>query len=293
MHAVSGQNQVTFVSDEMEIQDLERLYAQLPQVSALAKEIGKASGRRAQLGNESSACTIFLEGLLGSSAPMLFASMVSKCKSRLMFVLQDAEEAGYFYHDLTQLMGSRDVLFFPSSYRRAIKYAQRDAASEILRTEVMARLAQQEALLYVVTYPEALAELVVSKQSLDSRTLVLEKDQTISVTDIAKTLREFGFREVDYVYEPGQFALRGSILDVYSFSCEYPFRIDFFGDDIDSIRTFEVEDQLSKDHRDRIEIVPELSVVAEDKVPFLSFVPKDVMLVTKDYLYVRDAIDRA
>ena len=293
MHAVSGQNQVTFVSDEMEIQDLERLYAQLPQVSALAKEIGKASGRRDQLGNESSARTIFLEGLLGSSAPMLFASMVSKCKSRLMFVLQDAEEAGYFYHDLTQLMGSRDVLFFPSSYRRAIKYAQRDAASEILRTEVMARLAQQEALLYVVTYPEALAELVVSKQSLDSRTLVLEKDQTISVTDIAKTLREFGFREVDYVYEPGQFALRGSILDVYSFSCEYPFRIDFFGDDIDSIRTFEVEDQLSKDHRDRIEIVPELSVVAEDKVPFLSFVPKDVMLVTKDYLYVRDAIDRA
>ena len=282
MHAVSGQNQTTFVSDEMNIQDLERLYAKLPQVSALAREIEKSSVR-----------SIFLEGLLGSSAPMLFASMVSKCKSRLLFVLQDAEEAGYFYHDLTQLLGSRDVLFFPSSYRRAIKYAQRDAASEILRTEVMARLAQQDALLYVVTYPEALAELVVSKKSLDSRTLVLEKDQTIDVTDVAKTLRDFGFREVDYVYEPGQFALRGSILDVYSFSCEYPYRIDFFGDDIDSIRTFEVEDQLSKDHRDRIEIVPELSVMTEDKVPFLSFVPKDVMLVTKDYLYVRDAVDRA
>ncbi len=282
MHAVSGQNQITFVNDEMNIQDLERLYARLPQVSALAKEIEKSSVR-----------AIFLEGLLGSSAPMLFASMVSKCKSRLLFVLQDAEESGYFYHDLTQLLGSRDVLFFPSSYRRAIKYAQRDAASEILRTEVMARLVQQDELLYVVTYPEALAELVVSKKSLDSRTLVLEKDQTIDVTDVAKTLRDFGFREVDYVYEPGQFALRGSILDVYSFSCEYPYRIDFFGDDIDSIRTFEVEDQLSKDHRDRIEIVPELSVMAEDKVPFLSFVPKDVMLVTKDYLYVRDAVDRA
>ena len=282
MHAVSGQNQTTFVNDEMNIQDLERLYAKLPQVSALAREIEKSSVR-----------AIFLEGLLGSSAPMLFASMVSKCKSRLLFVLQDAEEAGYFYHDLTQLLGSRDVLFFPSSYRRAIKYAQRDAASEILRTEVMARLAQQDELLYVVTYPEALAELVVSKKSLDSRTLVLEKDQSIDVTDVAKTLRDFGFREVDYVYEPGQFALRGSILDVYSFSCEYPYRIDFFGDDIDSIRTFEVEDQLSKDHRDRIEIVPELSVMTEDKVPFLSFVPKDVMLVTKDYLYVRDAVDRA
>ena len=282
MHAVSGQNQTTFVNDEMNIQDLERLYAKLPQVSALAKEIEKSSVR-----------AIFLEGLLGSSAPMLFASMVSKCKSRLLFVLQDAEEAGYFYHDLTQLLDSREVLFFPSSYRRAIKYAQRDAASEILRTEVMAKLAQQDELLYVVTYPEALAELVVSKKSLDLRTLVLEKDQTIDVTDVAKTLRDFGFREVDYVYEPGQFALRGSILDVYSFSCEYPYRIDFFGDDIDSIRTFEVEDQLSKDHRNRIEIVPELSVMTEDKVPFLSFVPKDVMLVTKDYLYVRDAVDRA
>ena len=270
----------------MNIQDLEKLYAQLPQVSALAKELGKKSVRN-----------IFLDGLLGSSAPMLFSSLVEKCPSRMLFILQDAEEAGYFYHDLTQLMGTRDVLFFPSSYRRAVKYAQRDAASEILRTEVLTAIANTNlspltSHLYIVTYPEALAEKVVSKKSLDTRTLVLEKDQTINISDIEKTLREFGFKEVDYVYEPGQFALRGSILDVYSFSCEYPYRIDFFGDDIDSIRTFEVEDQLSKEQRDRIEIVPELAVVAEDKVPFLSFAPEDLILVTKDYLYVRDAIDR-
>ena len=273
----------SFVDDTMNIQDLEQLYVQLPQVSALAKEIGKATVR-----------TVFLEGLLASSASMLFASLTRKRKSRLLFILQDAEEAGYFYHDLTQLLGSRDVLFFPSSYRRAIKYAQRDAASEILRTEVLARLSGKDdgSLLYIVTYPEAMAEMVVSQKSLDTRKLVLTKDQSIAVADIEKTLREFCFREVDYVYEPGQFALRGSILDVYSYSCEYPFRIDFFGDDIDSIRTFEVEDQLSKDHRDQIEIVPELALVTEDKVPFLSFVPQDVWLVTKDYLYVRDAIDR-
>ena len=134
--------------------------------------------------------------------------------------------------------------------------------------------------------------MVVSKQTLDTRTLVLEKDQTIAISDIEKTLRSFGFKEVDYVYEPGQYALRGSILDVYSYSCEYPYRVDFFGDDIDSIRTFEVEDQLSKDQRERIEIVPELAVTAEEKEPFLSFVPKDVVLVTKDFLYVRDAIER-
>ena len=279
----------------MNIQELEKLYAQLPQVSALAKEIGKTQGRRTQIGKESAVQTVFLEGLLASSAPMVFGSMFAKCKNSLLFILQDAEEAGYFYHDLVQLLGSRNVLFFPSSYRRAIKYAQRDAASEILRTEVLTRLSAQEntAPAYIVSYPEALAEMVVSKKSLDTRTLVLENGQTIAVTDIEKTLREFGFREVDYVYEPGQFAQRGSILDVYSFSCEYPYRIDFFGDDIDSIRTFEVEDQLSKDVRDRVEIVPELAAVAEDKVPFLSFVSKDVVLVTKDYLYVRDAVDRA
>jgi len=261
----------------MNIQELEKVYAKLPQVSALAQTMGKSSAK-----------TIFLDGLLGSSAPMLFGSLSSKCNNPLLFILQDAEEAGYFYHDLTQLMGSRNVLFFPSSYRRAIKYAQRDSASEILRTEVMARMGES---LYVVTYPEAVAELVVSKKSLDARTLVLEKGQTIAVAEIEKVLREFGFREVDYVYEPGQFALRGSILDVYSFSCEYPYRIDFFGEDIDSIRTFEVEDQLSKEQRERIEIVPEL-VTIDDKVPFLSFVPENTVLVTKDYHFVRDAIDR-
>ena len=279
----------------MNIQELVKLYAQLPQVSALAKELGKSSNS-----------TIFLDGLLGSSAPMLFSSLATKCPCRLLFILQDAEEAGYFYHDLVQLMGSREVLFFPSSYRRAVKYAQRDAASEILRTEVLTQLSASPSTplsphsslptppssIYIVTYPEALAEMVVSKQTLDTRTLVLEKDQTIAISDIEKTLRSFGFKEVDYVYEPGQYALRGSILDVYSYSCEYPYRVDFFGDDIDSIRTFEVEDQLSKDQRERIEIVPELAVTAEEKEPFLSFVPKDVVLVTKDILYVRDAIER-
>ncbi|WP_091842473.1 transcription-repair coupling factor [Prevotella sp. ne3005] len=264
----------------MNIQDLENLYAQLPQVSALAKELGKTSSTM-----------IFLDGLVGSSAPMLFASLIKKCRPQVLFILQDAEEAGYFYHDLTQLLGDNDVLFFPSSYRRAIKYAQRDAASEILRTEVLARLTSGAAG-YIVTYPEALAEMVVSKKSFDARQLVLEKGQVIAVGEIEKTLHEFGFREVDYVYEPGQFALRGSILDVYSYSCEFPYRIDFFGDEIDSIRTFEVEDQLSKDQRDRIEVVPQLSMT-DEKVPFLSFVPDEMFLATKDYLYVRDAIDRA
>lgn len=147
----------------------------------------------------------------------------------MSFVLNDAEEAGYFYHDLTQIMGNTDVLFFPSSYRRQVKYGQRDPASEILRTEVLSRLSAplEGHPLYVVTCPEALSELVVSRKKLDERTLLLRTGDTHDVIQLERTLRDFGFTEVDYVYEPGQFALRGSILDVFSYSSEYPFRIDF------------------------------------------------------------------
>ena len=284
----------------MKIEELLKKYALLPQVGALAKTLEKKSVK-----------TVFLEGLMCSSAPMLFASMVSKGKSlTTVFILQDADEAGYFYHDLTQLLGNKQVLFFPSSYRRAIKYAQRDSANEILRTEVLAKLSagswgrfsdpssqgdcdQQNRPRdpFIVTYPEAIAELVVSKKQLDERTVVLSVGDTIDADDTTQQLRNLGFLEVDYVYEPGQFALRGSILDVYSFSSELPFRIDLFGDDIDSIRTFEVETQLSKDKLQQVSIVPELSMT-EEKMPFLSFLPKETILVFKDFLYVRDAIDR-
>ena len=267
----------------MKLEDLEKVYAKLPQVAALANEIGNTATRR-----------IFLEGLLASSAPMLFGSLAAKCKAPILFVLQDAEDAGYFYHDLTQLLGTRQVLFFPSSYRRAIKYGQLDSASQILRTEVLTQISQLSSLtshLYLITYPEALAEMVVPKQTLNARTLVIEKGQQVPVGDVTKQLRELGFKEVDYVYEPGQFALRGSILDVYSYSCEYPYRIDFFGDDVDSVRTFQVEDQLSLDVRDRVEIVPELEATDAAQEPFLSLLPQNTMIATRDYLYVRDAID--
>ena len=266
----------------MKIQDLLKIYAKSPQVGALANMMGKKSVK-----------TIFLEGLMCSSAPMVFASLVLKAKlPTTVYILQDAEEAGYFYHDLVQLLDDQRVLFFPSSYRRAIKYGQRDAANEILRTEVLSKLSSLNAQLSIVTYPEAVAELVISKKQLDDRTLVLHQGDVLDMDDTLETLRTLGFREVDYVYEPGQFALRGSILDVYSYSSEFPFRIDLFGDDIDSIRTFEVETQLSKDKCEQVEIVPELGLTETEKIPFLSFLPDGTMLVAKDFLYVHDAIDR-
>lgn len=267
----------------MNIQDISDLYAKSPQVAALAKLL-----------EDKSAATVFLQGLVASAAPMMFAAVARRVSPMCLFVLNDAEEAGYFYHDLTQIMGNTDVLFFPSSYRRQIKYGQRDPASEILRTEVLSRLSAplDGHPLYVVTCPEALSELVVSRKKLDERTLLLRTGDTHDVIQLEKTLRDFGFTEVDYVYEPGQFALRGSILDVFSYSSEYPFRIDFFGDEIDSIRTFEVQSQLSRDKRERIEIVPELATLTDEKVSFMRFLPEDTMIVAKDLMYVRDVIDR-
>ena len=217
--------------------------------------------------------------------------MKTRLKRSVLFVLDDADEAGYFYHDLTQMLGQESVFFFPSSYRRAVKYGQRDAANEILRTEVLARLSAGNPI-FIVSYPDALAELVVSKQHLDEKILKLSVGQQIPQVDVVHQLRDFKLQEVDYVYEPGQFAVRGSIIDVYSYSCEFPFRIDFFGDEIDTIRTFSIEDQLSKDKRESIEVVPELATGQTVKQCFLQFLDPSALVVMKDYTYLHDCIEK-
>ena len=270
--------------------------------------------------------SIFVEGLTASAAAVLFASVTRRTPQTILFILPDADEAGYFYQDLEQMLETKPhplspspkgegeayggkgegptVLFFPSSYRRQVKYGQRDAANEILRTEVLARLnslndqtspplgESEGASLYIVTYPDALSELVVSKRKLDERSMQLRTGETKNVTELEQTLRDFGFHEVDYVYEPGQFALRGSILDIYSYSHEYPFRLDFFGDEIDSIRTFEVESQLSRERRETVEIVPELATLASEQVSFMNFLPAHTILAAKDFRFVTDSVDR-
>ena len=268
----------------MDIQDIKQLYAKAPGTVALCKLLQENRGSN-----------IFLQGQQASATPLLFAAVATEIKQTFLFVLQDADEAGYFYHDLTQVMGTQNVLFFPSSFKRSVKYGQRDSANEILRTEVLARVSardnQATESLLIVSHPEALSELVVSKQHLDERRLSLKTgQQQIDITDIAHKLREYGFQEVDYVYEPGQYSVRGSILDVYSFSCENPFRIDFFGREIDTIRTFEVQDQLSKDKLNEIEIVPELAALTTERVSFLNFLPSNSVMVYKDFAYIRDVI---
>ena len=264
----------------MEIKEIVHIYERSQQAKALLQLLDRKTQK-----------AVFLSGLVCSSAPLFFAAVKERLARMVLFVLDDADEAGYFYHDLVQILGQEQAFFFPSSYRRAVKYGQKDAANEILRTEVLARLSSSQPL-YIVSYPDALAELVVSKQNLDERIIKLSVGEQVSQVEISHQLRDFGFVETDYVYEPGQFAVRGSILDIYSYSCEFPFRIDFFGDEIDTIRTFNIEDQLSRDRREAIEIVPELSNLETLKQPFLHFLDEKAVVAMKDFSFIYDRIDQ-
>lgn len=262
----------------MGITELQSRYTRHPALEGLANTLKNNDIR-----------TVFLEGTHASCASLFASCFIKSVPGVYLFVLNDQEEAGYFYHDMVQVNGDEQILFFPSSYRRAIKYGQKDAANEILRTEVLSRLEKNEPVT-VVTYPDALAEKVVSPKILSDRTLKLTVGQHIDTDEITKTLSDYGFEHVGYVYEPGQFATRGSIIDVYSFASEYPYRVDFFGDEIDSIRTFEVESQLSREKKDSVSIVPELAQAMDGDISFLSFIPRETVLWVKDLLWVRERI---
>ncbi|MBO7238865.1 MAG: transcription-repair coupling factor [Bacteroidaceae bacterium] len=266
----------------MEAKDLQDIYAAHPGVEALM-----------QLREEGGKKPVLLEGLLGSSAATTLCGLKKRAPEQtLLVIMNDAEEAGYFYHDMMQITGDNNILFFPSSFRRAMKYGQEDDANRILRTEVMSRLVNRRRKegLVIVTHPDALAEKVVSQQQLEEKTLTLAVGDNISRNEVEKRLAALKFKEVTYVYEPGEFAVRGSLIDIFSFSSEYPYRIDFFGDEVESIRTFTVEDQLSKERTDEAVIVPKLS--GNQAVAITEFLPKNAILVTKDIAFVKGSIDK-
>ena len=268
----------------MEISKLQDAYGRHPLVRRLTQVLQRDAVRR-----------ICVSGLQGSAAPLLFSSLAARSPQLLgvpfLFVLSDEEEAAYFYQDLMQVLGDANVLFFPSGFKRAVKYGQRDAASMVLRTEVLSRVSGGGLPLFVVTSPQALAELVVDRNALQGQTLEVAVGQTLDAMEVQKTLLRLGFSRVDYVYEPGQFSLRGSLLDVYSYSSEFPFRIDFFGDEVDSIRTFDVQDQLSLRKMERVSIIPDSgSGEGATLQSFLSFLPADTLLITRDVAYVADCV---
>ncbi len=268
----------------MTITELQHCYAAHPHVE-----------RTIRFWSEGSVKHLYCKGLCASAASLFFSVLVKQCESPFLFILDDLEEAGYFYHDLVQILGEAQTLFFPSSFRRAIKYGQRDAANEILRTEVLSRLQKEGSGLCIVTYPDALAEKVVSCKTLAERSLKLQVGEQVEMDFLDELLRTYGFERVEYVYEPGQYAVRGSIIDVFSFSSEYPFRIDFFGDELESIRIFEVETQLSKESKESVVILPDLSrdleqTNSEGLVSVFDFFRPETIISLRDLLWLCDRI---
>lgn len=261
----------------MEIAELRRIYARHPGRRALLqKSDGKTEG------------TVFLNGLRASSSALFFSTFIGQDDFRrsFLFILDDREEAAYFYHDLNQILGEDAVMFFPSSYRRAIRFGQKDDASEIMRTEALSRLAamrETAGQTVVVTSADAIAEMVVSEEKLDESSVCIAKGMQLDRDELQDKLFDMGFEHVDYVYEPGQYALRGSILDVFSFSSEKPYRVDFFGDDVDSIRQFDVDSQLSTSECDSIVIVPELGASDDGNcVTLFDFLQRDTIIAARD-----------
>lgn len=290
------------MSSRHNAKNLLSLFNKNPNLRAAATKIASAKPAK----------PIYLDGLQGSaSAALLSAIPMRGCGNSVFLVVENGkDEAGYFYSDLLALRGEGEVMFFPSPYRRDVKYAQIDDGNEILRTNVLSRLSllskknvpasantdnqnndAAKAPLFIVTYPEALSVKVVNSQKLDKNLLSLGVGQSYDFSNIEKALLDMGFNRKDYVYEAGEFAVRGSILDVFSYTSEYPFRIDFFGDEIDSIRTFDVQSQLSLEKTDEAVIVPMLaSAVDNDRVSFLDFLPLDTICVERNPKYIEDAI---
>ena len=331
-----------------DISELVKTYAGSAGCEALRAMAGDASVRRG-----------YVSGARASAMAVMAAGCAGDAGRTCVFVLDDEEEAGYFYNDLVKLTGGGRVLFFPSGYRRKAKYGQKDAANEILRTEVLGRVLSDNGStgragragsagnegsmavtngrtgragrteragnegsagcgqasdgcgqasdgcshastagggqgqgLYIVTYPGALAEQVAGRKTVADRTVTVRRGQELGMTALARRMRELGFRETDYVYEPGQYAVRGSIIDVFSFACEYPFRIDFFGDEVDSVRTFDVETQLSTGRRETVEIVPELAGDGGARTSLLGYLPDDTLLYMKDYAFCVNAVSK-
>ena len=226
--------------------------------------------------------------LAGSAPALLFAGMTPR-QSPTLIIGDSLDDAGYLFHDLSRILGEEAVLMFPSGYKRDIKYGQIDAPSQILRTEVLNNWHTNPLLRYVITYPDAIAERVASKETIARHTLRLKQGDTVDPVDTINWLRDNGFIEVDYVYEPGHFALRGSILDIFGYSNELPYRIDFFGDEIDSMRTFNIETQLSQQRLDDISITSNVAQHSHGD-SLLNFIGDDTLIAVRDAQYTLSRI---
>ncbi|MFO8234877.1 MAG: transcription-repair coupling factor [Bacteroidales bacterium] len=265
----------------MEIINLTEKYAWHPQVRDFTDKVKHSA-------------SLHVQGLTGSLDALFVAGATKNTEYSHLLILKDKEEAAYFYNDVSNLLQNEQVYFFSSSYKRSIQFGQEDSTNIILRTEVLNAIRKNEKCL-IVAYPEAIVEKVISKDEITKKTLQINQGENISTDFLNDVLFEYGFEQVDFVYEPGQFSIRGSIIDIFSFSDDHPYRIDFFGEEVESIRIFDVANQLSIQTLDKATIQPKLQDAESksDKTQWQSifeFINQDTLLWIKDFKYISQRI---
>jgi len=236
---------------------------------------------------------IAIEGLTGSSRSLFLASLFDSFPTTHFVMLPEKEDAAYFYNDLVSILGEEMVFFFPSSYKRSIQYGRTEASNIVLRTWILNHLSEGKRKCIIISYPEAVMEKVISKKVLKKNTLKVSEGDNLSMDFLEELLAEYNFSRVDFVYEPGQYAVRGSIIDVFSYAADKPFRIDFFGNDIESVRSFSTDDQLSVNRLKEISIVPNIQDITIEKTHenITEFIPLSSILWLDNFSFIKDKID--
>jgi transcription-repair coupling factor (superfamily II helicase) len=227
---------------------------------------------------------LFVSGLVGSSLSFVIEAVFQKTELPILLLFNDKEEAAYYLNDLEQLINDQDVLFYPGSYRRPYQIEETDNANILLRAEVLNRINSRKKPAIIVSYTDAIFEKVVTRKELEKNTLKLSVNEAVSIDFINETLFEYNFKRVDFVTEPGEFSVRGGIVDVFSFSNDHPYRIEFFGNEVDSIRSFDVETQLSVEKLKKISIMPnvENKMLQESRESFLNYINEKTVLVIQN-----------
>lgn len=265
----------------MQLSDLSQLYQAHPGLAELSNVL-KQEARHVRA-----------TGMHASVPALVCAALAGNLDRHQLVLLNDKEEAAYFYNDVASLLGDKRVLFFPASYKRSVKYGKTDQAQILERTETLDKTRGGDQHYIIATYPDALLEKVMSREGMEDNKLMVHKGEKLDMDFVRETLDTYGFEHVDFVYEPGQYAMRGSLIDVFSFSSDYPCRIDFYGSEIESLRSFDVETQLSRDHKEKQAIMPNIrdKNLQAERIAFLDYIPADTIMWVRDLKYAAEVMD--
>ncbi|MFO7827372.1 MAG: transcription-repair coupling factor [Bacteroidales bacterium] len=263
-----------------ELKEILSIYSNHPKAAEIKQHIHDAGFK------------LFLKGLQGSSKSLVAAKLLKTLSQNHLFIFQDKEDAAYFHNDISNIPG-REVVFLPTSYKRSIIFGEEDSANLLMRSEVLSKLANNNNLV-IITYPDAIIEKVIKKENLIQSTLKLHVGEQVSIDFIQEILQEYHFQYVDFVYEPGQYSIRGSIIDIFSYAADNPYRVDFFGDEVESMRSFDIENQLSKETFKEISIVPKIvnpdteNNELKQTESFFSFLPGNTIVWTENQKYITE-----